>query len=64
MASYGVARREADVSTSNMGEAWVCPPGCEVQTQGLNERVYRGVNKDETGGGQEEAAMRSTAKLR
>jgi hypothetical protein len=29
----------------------------------LNERRYRGEDKEQTGGGQEEAAMKSAAKL-
>jgi hypothetical protein len=48
------------VSSSDMGEARACPRSRQVQTQVLDERVYRRENKDETGGGQEEAAMRST----
>jgi hypothetical protein len=59
MAACAVARREAG-RVVGYGRSAGVSSSRQVQTRMLDERVYRSANKDETGGGQEEEAMRST----
>jgi hypothetical protein len=60
MAACAVARREAGRVVVGYGRSAGVSSSRQVQSRMLNGRVYRSANKDETGGGQEEEAMRST----